>query len=348
MTDVPPTDRPAAVSPLAQQLLDAQVRHHLDRLSGDALADTVAITATSLLDASGHHQVADLVDADAVRAIVVRALATVPGSAAVGGFVDLAVSTAYEGPAHPRPLGDLVERAQVEAVVDRVLALSPVLERALERLTDSPLVGTAASRFMGRVVGEVVQANQAVADKVPGLGSLMSFGTSAASRMMGAADTQLQGLLGDTVGKGGTFAVRRLNKIIVETVRDPTTREAVLQVWDLAAQEPVGGLRERMTREELDDVVGAVHDVAVTSLAGEQVARLAETVVTGFFERFGGYTPTELLDELDLDRADLVDDLVRIAPGVVAALRESGDLERLLREQLAPFWSSAEAAELLG
>jgi len=347
-----PTDgsepaEPDELSGLAGRLLDAQVLHHLDRLSGEELPVTVVTTAGALLDASGQHQLADLVEVDAVRAIVARALATVPGSAAVSGFVDLAVTTAYDGPAHPRPLGDLVEREQVEAVVDRVLALSPVLERALERLTDSPMVGTAASRFMGRVVGEVVQANQAVADKVPGLGSLMSLGTTAASRMMGAADTQLQGLLGETVGKGGTYAVRRLNKIVIETVRDPTTREAVLQVWDLAAQEPVGGLKDRMTREELDDVVGAVHDVAVTTLAGEQAARLADTVVLGFFDRFGGYTPTELLDELDLDRDDLVADLVRIAPGVVEALRESGDLERLVRAQLAPFWSSPQAQALL-
>ncbi len=233
-------------------------------------------------------------------------------------------------------------------LVDRVLALSPVLERALERLTDSPLVGTMASRFMGRVVGEVVQANQAVADKVPGLGSLMSFGTSAASRMMGAADTQLQGLLGETVGKGGTFAVRRLNKIIVETVRDPTTRDAVLQVWDLAAAGQVGGLSGRLTRAELDGVVDAAHDLVVSTLASEQVAHLGEVVVDGFFERFGGYTPTELLDELDLDRADLVADLVRIAPGVVDALRESGDLERIVRAQLAPFYDSAEVRALLG
>lgn len=350
---MPTPDRPAAPSTpstpsLAEQLLDAQVRHHLDRLAGDELATTVTALAESLLDAAGRHQIADLVDVKAVTAIVLRSLATVPGSAAVSGFVELAVTAAYDGPAEPRPLGELVEREQVELVVDRVLALSPVLERALERLTDSPLVGAMASRFMGRVVGEVVQANQAVADRVPGLGSLMSLGTTAASRMMGAADKQLEGLLGDTVGKGGTFAVRRLNKIILETVRDPVTREAVLQVWDLAAREELGGLGTRMSREQVDGVVDAAHDLVVTTLAGEQVARLAEVVVAGFYERFGGYTPTELLNELDLDRADLVADLVRIAPDVVAALRASGDLEPLLRAQLEPFYSSAAVRDLLG
>ncbi|MCW2849998.1 MAG: hypothetical protein JWR90_3972, partial [Marmoricola sp.] len=207
---------------------------------------------------------------------------------------------------------------------------------------------TIASRFMGRIVGEVLQANKAVADKVPGLGSLMSFGTNAASKMMGAADKQFEGLIGDTVGKGGTFAVRRLNRIVIETLRDPTTREAVLQVWDLLSEEPVAGLGPYATREEISGVVDAAHDLAVTTVASEQVAHIGEVVVDAFFDRFGGYTPTELLDQLDLGREDLVADLVRIAPGVLDALRESGDLERLIRAELEPFYSSAETIALLG
>lgn len=333
---------------LAQQLLDAQVRFHLDRLGGEQLAPTVAGIAESLLDAAGGHQIDVLVDRAAVTDIVIRSLATVPSSAAVSAIVELAVQVVRDGPAEAYPLGEVVDRDQVEVLVDELLALNPVLERALERLTASPLVGTTASRFMGRVVAEVLQANKAVADKVPGLGSLMSFGTSAATRMVGAADKQLEGLIGDTVGKGGTFAVRRLNRIIIETLQDPTTREAVLQVWDLVAAEPVGGLGEHVATEEISGVVDAVHDLAISTLAHERVAQLAAAVVEAFFERFGGYTPTELLAELDLDRADLVADLVRIAPGVLAALEESGDLERLLREQLAAFYDSPEVAALLG
>jgi hypothetical protein len=338
----------ARAESLAQQLLDAQVAYHLDRLSGDQLESTASSLADDLFAAAGRHRIGELVDREAIRAIVVRALGTVPGSAAVSGIVELATTVVYDGPAEPFPLGELVDRAKVEALLDELLALNPVAERALEQLIASPLVATMASRFMGRVVGEVLQANKAVTDKVPGLGSLMSFGTSAASRVMGAADKQFEGLIGDTVGKGGTFAVRRLNRIVIETLRDPTTREAVLQVWDLISREPVAGLNNYVTHEEIAGVVDAVHELAVTTVANEHVADLGEVIVDAFFDRFGGHTPTELLDELDLSREDLVADLVRIAPRAVDALRETGDLERMLREQLEPFYSSDEVIALLG
>lgn len=338
---------PSRAETVAQRLLDAQVSHHLERLGGDRLAATVSRLAEDLLDAVGHHQLDSLVERDAVKIVVVRALGTVPGSAAVTGFVELATTILYEGPEHGFVLSELVDRERVESLLDEVLALSPVLARALERLTDSPLVATMAARFMGRIVTEVLQANKAVTDKVPGLGSLMSFGTSAASKVMGAADKQFEGLIGETVGKGGTFAVRRLNRIVIETLRDPTTREAVLQAWDLLSREPVAGLSEYATREEISGVVEAVHDLTVTTVVNEHVAHLGEAVVDGFFERFGGHSPTELLEELDLDRNEIVADLVRIAPAVVDALRQTGDLERMVRAELEPFYASPAVLALL-
>jgi hypothetical protein len=338
---------PETPSSLAQQLLDAQVAYHLDRLSGDQLAETVRRLAEDVLAASGEHRIDDLVDRDAIKDIAVRALGTVPGSAAVSGIVEMVTTVVHDGPAEPYPLGSVVDRDRVEALLDDLLALHPVLERALARLVDSPLVGTMASRFMGRIAGEVLQANKAVADKVPGLGSLMSFGTSAAAKAMGAADKQFEALIGGTVGRGGTFAVRRLNRIVIETLQDPTTRDALLQVWDLLAQEPVTGLGRYTSREELGGVVDAVHELVVTTVASEHVAELVAVVVDGVFDRFGGCTPTELLDELDLSREDLVADVVRMAPPVLEALRETGGLEQILRGHLEPFFASPEVAELL-
>ncbi len=337
----------ARADSVALQLLDAQVAHHLSRLAGDRLAPTVSVLTGVLLDATGRHPIEDLVDRATVKAILARALVTVPGSAAVGEIVDLVVEVVLAGPAEPYPIGELVDRERFETLLDELLALHPLLERGLERLTASPLVGTIATRFMGRVVGEVLQANKTVADKVPGLGPLMAFGTTAASRVMGAADKQFEGLLGDAVGKGGTFAVRRLNRILIETLRDPTTRDAVLEVWGLVAEGQVAGLSQYASREDVVGVVDAAHDLTVATLSSEHVADLGAAIVDGLFDRFGGRTPSELLDELDLSRDDLVADLVRIAPGVVTVLRESGDLERIVRAQLEPFYTSPEVTALL-
>jgi hypothetical protein len=344
-----PSGDPGASS-LAQQLLDAQVAYHLDRLSGDRLAPWLTVVVDDVLAGADRHPIEDLADREAIRAIVVRVVGTVPGSPAVTGIIEMATEIAYAGPEQHYPWGELVDRGQVEELVDAllVLAAGPAVERALERLTGVPQVGTGASRFIRRIVTEVMQANQAAANRVPGLGSLVSFGTDAATRMMGAADKQLESVLGRGLDQGGVFAVRLLNRILVETLREPGTRETVLQVWDLVEQEPVAGLSEYGSRAEIDDVVGAAHALATSALATGHAAELAARLVDGFFDRFGGHTPTELLDELDIGRDGLVADLVRVAPQVIEALRETGDLERIIRAQLEPFYTSAEVAALLG
>ncbi len=333
---------------LAQRLLDAQVAYHLEQLRGDDASTTAATLVDDLLDATRKHQIADLVDPDVVKAVIGRLLTTAPASAAATGLIDLVVDVVLDGPEQPYPLGELVPRERVEALVDALLQLSPLVDRAIGQVADSPVIGAVASRFMARIVGEVMNANKAVADKVPGLGALVALGTSTAASMVGAAGKPLEGLLGDTMGKSGAFAVRRLGRIIVETMQDPTTREAVLQAWDLAAAEKVAGLDRLLSRDQVADLVGAVHDLAVTTSASEHVTDLVGVLVDGFFEHFGGYTSTELLEQLDIDRADLRDDVVRLAPGIVGLLDETGDLERILRSRLEPFYSSAEVAALLG
>jgi hypothetical protein len=121
----------------------------------------------------------------------------------------------------------------------------------------------------------------------------------------------------------------------------------VLQVWDLAAAEQLRGLGDDADVEQLAGVVDAAHDLVASVLRAPQVVALAHAVVDGFFDAFGGYTPLELLHELGLDRDDLVADAVGFAPGAVGALVESGELERLLRAELAPFYASDEVRLVL-
>lgn len=333
---------------LAEQLIDAQVAYVLDQLTGDALTANIAEVVDDLLGQGARITVAELVDREAVKPIVRRALLTAPASTGAAELVDAATDVVYAGPAVPFTAGELVVREQVEALIDELLGMSAIVERSLERLTDSPLVGTVASRFMGRIVGEVLQANRAVAGKVPGLGSLMDFGTSAASKVIGAADKQFESLIGDTAGKSAQFAVRRLNRIIVETLRDPTTRDAVLQVWDLLAEEPVVGLDRYAEREEVGRLVEAVHGLVATAAGTEHLAALADSMVDAFFGKYGEHPVTTLLDELEVGRDDLVADLTVLVPRIVESARAEGELERLVRSRVEPFFRSPAVAAILG
>ncbi len=337
----------ASATSRADRLLDAQITWLLGRLSGPGLTAAIAEDVDDLLLAGSRLSLGEVASAEDVKAVAHLLFTKVPPSTAASTLVGVAAEVAYDGPAERFTLADLIDREHVESLADEVLGMTDLAERFLDDLTESPLLAALASRFVGRIVNDVVAMNQAVADKIPGLGSLVSFGTGAAGKVLGAADKGFQQVLGDTAGKGAAFAMRRLNKVLIETLKDPTTREAVLEVFDLYADKPVVRLDQLGSQEDVTRIAGLLQDIVIAGAPTEPVLALVDALVDGFFATYGEHPVSALLEDLDLGRDDLVAHATALVPPVLDQARESGELERLLRARLAPFFASPEVAAIL-
>jgi hypothetical protein len=155
-------------------------------------------------------------------------------------------------------------------------------------------------------------------------------------------------VLGDAAGKGAVFAMRRLNKVVVDTLRDPTVRDAVLEVFDLYADQPITGLDQLGSRDDVRRVAGLLQDVVVAGAPTEPVLALADALVDGFFTTYAEHPVSALVEDLDLTRDALVEHATAIVPRAIAAAHASGELARLLRTRLEPFYASAEVTAILG
>lgn len=328
---------------LAARLLDAQVQWVVDRLEHH-LPTMVARDVADLLDAGSRVTVGEVADPEAITALICDVLVRVPPSTAASTFTAVLAEVLHDGPTGEHTLGQVVAREHVEAFADTLLGSGERLRSALDDLTRSPAVSALASRFMGRVVAEVVQANRAVAEKLPGVGSLVSLYAGAAGKVMGA--TQLDALVGAAAGQGAGFAVRRLNAVVVETLRDPGTRAAVLEVYDLYADKPLSGAGT-VPLERVQHLAGMVQDVVIGAAPSDPVTAMVRAVVDGFVATYAEHPVTELLTDLGLDAEVLVEHLLPPLTALVAAARESGDLEPLVRARLAPFWDSPVVAGIL-
>ncbi|MCW2787145.1 MAG: hypothetical protein JWP74_3662 [Marmoricola sp.] len=333
---------------LSDRLLAAQTAWLLDQLVGPGLDERIAREVDDLLAIGAKVSVDDLVDPAQIKEIARLLVTAVPPSTAASSLVTAAADVAYDGPGERFTLADVIDRENVESLIDEALGMTDLAEKFLDQLTESPLVATMASRFVGRIVGDMVQANQAMADKIPGLGSLVSFGTSAAGKVVGAADKQLQQVLGDTAGKGATFAMRRLNEVVLDTLKDPTARDAALQVFDLYADEPVARLDQIGTREDIQRVAGLLQDIVIAGAPTDPVLALVDALIDAFFATYGDSPASTLIEDLAITRDDLVGHARAIVPRVLTAAHETGELERLIRARLEPFFSSPAVAAILG
>ncbi|MGN6160578.1 MAG: hypothetical protein ACTHOG_02635 [Marmoricola sp.] len=332
--------------PLVEALIEAQTAYVIDEL-GSISRDRVAEVVESLLKIAESTTLADVLPAQLAVDVVAEVRARVPASVGAGEIVEAVLDVAFTGPVRPVTPSELVARDQLEAVLDEALRHAELLEPVLDDLTSGPLVGAMASRFIGRIVGEVMSANQAVADKVPGLGALVSFGTSAAAKVVSAADKQFEAVLGDTAGKSAAFAVRRLNASAIDIVKDPNTREAILEVWDQIAEQPITGLEGRIGREDVSRLADAVRAMVATASDTEPAADLAQRIVDSIYARYGALPVAELINDLDLDRELLIDHAHRVATAACTAALRTDQVEALIRRRVEEFFTRPEIEALL-
>ncbi|HLS77287.1 MAG TPA: hypothetical protein VK083_10900 [Nocardia sp.] len=331
---------------IAERLLDAQVDFLLAEVTGERFAEVVARDVADVLAVAETVQLGEVATSEDGKQTVATVVDLMGGSPVLADMVGVFADAIYDHIAgnDTDTLGSVVDREPVEQLLEKVLGMHQAQERILDRLTESPLVATVAAKFVDKLISDFVQANRERAEKIPGVGSLMSLGQSAANRAMKAADNTF---VGDLAGKGALFALKRTNNAIREMLRDAPVHSAAMEFWDLHADEPVSGLREYLTKLDLNELVLLCYEVAVTTREKRYFGELVAQCVEVFHERYGGYTLAAMLPELGLTADDVTAEILRYGPAVVEAAKRDGVLARLIRERLEPFYTSEAVLTIL-
>ncbi|WP_216902421.1 hypothetical protein [Nocardia alni] len=339
---------------IAERLLDAQVDFLLAEVSGDRFAEVVARDVEAVIGVADTIVFRDVVGVDAAKQTVRTVVDRIGGSPiiedSVGVFADAIYDriTQQDAGGDRYTLGDVVEREPLEALLRKILGMHQAQERILERLTESPLTATVATKFVDKLVDDIMESNQRMAAKIPGVGSLVSLGTSAAKSARRAAEKAADGtFIGEMAGKGAQYALRRTNNAIREMLREAPVQGAAMEFWDLHAGEPVSGLRDYLSQQDLRELAQIVHTIVTTTRPKPYFGLLLDECVEVFFTKYGDHTLAGMLPELSLSADDLRVEILRYGPGVVEAAKRNGVLAKLIRERLEPFYTSDTVLEIL-
>ncbi|MFF3570256.1 hypothetical protein [Nocardia jiangxiensis] len=336
---------------IAERLLDAQVDFILAEVTGDRFTEVVGRDVAAVLEVADTIVFRDVVtveDAKQTLRVVVDRIGAGP---AIGDSVGVFADAIYDNIARNEEytLGDVVDREPVEALLEKIFGMHQAQERLLERLTESPLIATVASKFVDRLIDDFMESNRQMASKIPGVGSLVSFGTSAAKSARKAAEKAADGtFIGEMAGKGALFALKRTNNAIREMLRDAPVHSAAMEFWDLHAGESVSGLRDYLTQQDVRELAQIVHQIALTTREKEYFGLLLDECVEVFFTKYGDHTLAGLLPELGLSDQDIRTEILRYGPAVVEAAKRNGVLAGLIRERLEPFYTSDAVLQILG
>ncbi|MEV6432501.1 hypothetical protein [Nocardia sp. NPDC051463] len=324
---------------IADRLLDAQVEFLLAEVTGDRFAAMIARDVEAVIGVADTLVFRDVVELDQAKQTVATIIDLIGGSPVIADMVGVFSDSIYDHIAtnNDYTLGQVVDREPVEALLEKIFGMHQAQERILDRLTESPLVATVASKFVDKLINDFMQANRERAEKIPGVSSLMSLGQSAANRAKKAADGTF---VGDLAGRGAMFALKRTNNAIREMLRDAPVHSAAMEFWDLHADEPVSGLRDYLTQKDLNELVLICYEIAITTREKEYFGLLVDECVEVFFTKYGDYTLAAMLPELGLSGDDIATEILRYGPAVIEGAKRNGVLGKLIRERLEPFYAS--------
>ncbi|MFD6463968.1 hypothetical protein, partial [Streptomyces roseolus] len=168
---------------IAERLLDAQVEFLLAEVTGERFAEVVARDTAAVLEVADTLVFRDVVQIADAKETVRTVIELIGGSPVLADMVGVFSDSIYDAIAenHHYTLGQVVDREPVEALLEKIFGMHQAQERILDRLTESPLVATVASKFVDKLINDFMAANRERAEKIPGVSSLMSLGQSAAN-----------------------------------------------------------------------------------------------------------------------------------------------------------------------
>lgn len=327
---------------LARELLEAHVAHEVALLRERPVATAVA-ELDRVLALAAHVRLDDVVHRDLVKAVAIKYVARhhLPGA-----IPEIAGEIARRVRAHPANrlrLAELVDRRQVEELVTVVSELQTLRNQVLRGLVSSPgMHAGVGSLVHGAATGGLRQGLR-IARKVPGVATGIGLGERAAGGLVEGLDRRSREL----AEHGAGVLLSYLGDRAVPDVSDEELRAAVLEVWDAVAGHPVSDLTDAVSDEQLVDICAALYAVWLDLRTSPYITALVEAGIDHFFDTYGSFPLGDLLAEFGLERADLVEEVERFVPPVVAGLDRAGLLEELVRPRLADFYGSTAAREVI-
>jgi hypothetical protein len=327
-------------SGIAEALLDAHVRFVLEQLEPGALRARIEREVDAALADAERLRLGEVVTPQAVKETV-RIYAV--QLELHGGIPELVADIAgriYRHPVQDRTrLGDLVSDQQLAELLDKLLEMRDLGHKLLEEAVGNPVYSALAGDLVFHGIRDYLVHNK-VTGAIPGARAAMKLGKSVMQRATPGLERSLEERLKRFVAKNAQATLAESRRFLLGAFEPAAVREAVLEAWKQIKHEKVSSFRGYLRAADLEDFFVIGYEYWRSLRRSDWYIELIDAGIDGFFERYGGTSLAELLDEIGIERDMLVADAMRFTPGAIAGLERAGMLEPMVRRLLGDFYRS--------
>ncbi|MCW4355857.1 hypothetical protein ONR57_21365 [Hoyosella sp. YIM 151337] len=332
--------------PETTKLLDALTKFVIDEVSGEKFAAAVEREVDYGLEAARLLKLGDVITSAQVEAV---ALKYASEWRIGGGIPELAGEIAHR--VHRRTLAeagqelsDVVPEDSV-AELTRKIATMPAFQRVVDRIYHSPVTAQWAAWFIYHVTLDALRRNRAIADNLPGVGTLLRLTATVGARVVPSLSHQADVRFRELTERLTHYLVTHSHSISDEEAEGSIV-EAALELWEEHAHHSLSSLGSAVDSEDIEDFLILGFEFWRDFRKTTYFRTIVSEGIRYFFEKYSDHTLYEILEEVGVTREDMIEEAMRFAPPILDLVSQNGMLESFVRRQFAPFVDSEEVRAL--
>lgn len=323
------------------RLLEAHVRHELDRWQDGTVHDTVIEEVAAAFAWLEDTSLRVALPPRTAQVWVRRLLLEEPVTDELFEEILWSVRAAHESLLkETEPLSRVLPPERYEQLVSAGVDLQRLRSEVIAQGTRSAVYAELISHVLYHGLKNYVLTQNAIMRHLPGASSLLRMGQSAVRsvtpNLEAGIDRQLLAFVASSVAE----TVHDSRAFLEQLLDDPTLRTIADEIWAENGQRSVGEIAAFVEDGSLDALVVGARDVWLAARSSPAVTQLVDALVEQFYAAHADEPLSDVLAALGMTREKVMGALTTVAVQVVPVARDSGHLEAYVRRRLTAFYAS--------
>ncbi len=334
---------------IIDRLLEAHVQHELARFGPRKLRQAIREEVAAAFQWAGSVRLREVVTPEQIVALIDRTVVKLP---IAGGASELAreMSQRVHASKHNKgtSIEDICPGPVFAAVVARIAMLEGPRQAFIHRLVTSSVYTEQMSNALFNGIKEYLLSENMLAQKVPGLASLIKLGKFAVNKTMRPLEAAVEKTVKAYIETNLGNTIRRSEQSINDHFNAAHIVDAGGRVWEALAPRKLAEFMKVLDGGDLDDLV-AIGLEFWEHFRNTPYFRAVNTdLVRHFFDKYGDAHISRVAADFGVTEKLVVDELAQVLGRGIDQTVASGFLEQRIRARLEDFYRSPQAAKLIG
>lgn len=331
-----------------QRLLEAHVQHELAKFQSRKLQQSIREEVAAAFEWANELKLGQIISAEQITDLIDRNVVAMP---LPRGITELAVSMSQRVLAaksnKTTSIEDICARPVYDEAVAKIGSMESFRRALIHRLVTSSVYTNQISNALYTGIKEYMLTENMLAQKVPGLASLIKLGTFAVNKTMKPLEAAVEKTVKAYIEANLGNTIRRSETSINEHFDEAHIVEFGDDLWASLAATRLSAYTKLVDGKDMADIVAIGRDFWQHFRKTPHFKAVYTDLVQAIFDRYADTPLSQLAADFGVNEKLVIKELTQTLSKAVQTAKRSGYLEQRIRARLEDFYHSPQAMQLL-